>query len=115
MAHMEASSSRAEPGPEADAAKTSAQWEEDPAWNSVFDLYRAAQGEAQARSLIERLIREAGDDPVRSQLMPLVAKDAYWRTEAEWSGPGSADSRGLSPLAVLLVDLDLAHRLELGG
>jgi DNA-binding NarL/FixJ family response regulator len=32
-----------------------------------------------------------------------------------WSGPGSADSVVLAPLAVLLVDVDHVHGLELGG
>jgi hypothetical protein len=34
---------------------------------------------------------------------------------AVWSGPGSSDTLGLAPLAVLLVDFDVGHSLELGG
>jgi hypothetical protein len=34
---------------------------------------------------------------------------------APWSGPGSSDTLGLAPLAVLVVDLGRGHGLELGG
>ena len=37
------------------------------------------------------------------------------RAYNEWSGPRSSDTRGLALLAVLLVDFDLGHGLELGG
>src|SRR4051812_49271551 len=33
----------------------------------------------------------------------------------DWSGPASADGLGLALLAVLLVDVDHVHGLELGG